>query len=84
MTHVNDRRQNYGVFAQDEVTVLTNLHVNAGMRYDQSYDQYDHFSPSWSPRAAIIYDPFPQSTFKFIYGTAFRDPSFYELSERPP
>ncbi len=80
-TDVNDRRQNYGIFAQDEVTVLTNLHVNAGLRYDQSYDQYDHFSPSWSPRAAIIYDPFPQSTFKFIYGTAFRDPNFYELSE---
>jgi outer membrane receptor for ferrienterochelin and colicins len=79
--NVNDRRQNYGIFAQDEVTVLTNLHVNAGIRYDQSYDQFDHFSPSWSPRAAIIYDPFPQSTFKFIYGTAFRDPSFYELSE---
>ncbi|HUA67363.1 MAG TPA: TonB-dependent receptor, partial [Candidatus Saccharimonadales bacterium] len=46
-----------------------------------SYDQRDHFSPSWSPRAALIYNPFRQSTFKFIYGTAFRDPSFYELSE---
>jgi outer membrane receptor for ferrienterochelin and colicins len=80
-TDVNDRRQNYGIFAQDEVTVLTNLHVNVGLRYDQSYDQYDHFNPSWSPRAAVIYDPFRQSTFKFIYGTAFRDPSFYELSE---
>ena len=80
-TDVNDRRQNYGIFAQDEVTVLTNLHVNAGLRYDQSFDQYDHFDASWSPRAAVIYDPFPQSTFKFIYGTAFRDPSFYELSE---
>ncbi|MGC9944266.1 MAG: TonB-dependent receptor, partial [Verrucomicrobiota bacterium] len=78
---VNDRRQNYGVFAQDDVTVLTNLHVNAGVRYDQSYDQYDHFDPTWSPRAALIYDPFQQSTFKFIYGTAFRDPSFYELSQ---
>jgi outer membrane receptor for ferrienterochelin and colicins len=80
-TEVNDRRQNYGFFAQDQVTVTTNLHVNAGLRFDQSYDQYDHFNPSWSPRAAVIYDPFPKSTFKFIYGTAFRDPSFYELSE---
>jgi iron complex outermembrane receptor protein len=80
-TAVNDQRQNFGVFAQDDFTVMTNLHVNAGLRYDQTYDQLDHFDPSWSPRAAIIYDPFRQSTFKFIYGTAFRDPSFFELSE---
>ncbi len=79
--NVHDRRQNYSVFAEDDFAVVTNLHVNAGVRYDQSYDQQDHFSPSWSPRAALIYDPFPQSTFKFIYGTAFRDPSFFELSE---
>ena len=78
---VHDRRQNYGIFAQDDFAVVTNLHINAGVRYDQSYDQQDHFSPSWSPRAALIYNPFQQSTFKFIYGTAFRDPSFYELSE---
>ena len=78
---VSDRRQNYGVFAQDDYAVMTNLHLNAGLRYDQTYDQLDHFDSSWSPRAAVIYDPFKQSTFKFIYGTAFRDPSFYELSE---
>jgi iron complex outermembrane receptor protein len=80
-TDVRDRRENYGVFAQDDFAVVTNLHVNAGIRYDQSYDQYDSFDPTWSPRAALIYDPFQQSTFKFIYGTAFRDPSFYELSQ---
>ena len=79
--NVYDRRQNYGIFAQDDFTVLTNLHLNAGVRYDQSYDRQDDFDSSWSPRAALIYDPFRQSTFKFIYGTAFRDPSFFELSE---
>jgi len=79
--NVHDQRQNYAIFAQDDFAVVTNLHLNAGVRYDQAYDQHDHFSPSWSPRAALIYDPFRQSTFKFIYGTAFRDPSFYELSE---
>ncbi|HTQ41099.1 MAG TPA: TonB-dependent receptor [Pirellulales bacterium] len=80
-TSVYDQRQNYGIFAQDDFEVLTNLHLNAGIRYDQSYDRLDQFNPSWSPRAAIIYDPYRQSTFKFIYSTAFRDPSFYELSE---
>jgi len=79
--NVYDQRQNYGIFAQDDFAMLTNLHLNAGVRYDQSYDRQDDFNSSWSPRAALIYDPFRQSTFKFIYGTAFRDPSFFELSE---
>ncbi|HUA38329.1 MAG TPA: TonB-dependent receptor [Candidatus Sulfopaludibacter sp.] len=79
--NVYDQRQNYSLFAQDNFAVLTNLHLNAGVRYDQSYDRQDSFNPSWSPRVALIYDPFRQSTFKFIYGTAFRDPDFYELSE---
>ena len=69
-------RQNYGLFAQGDFLILTNLHLNAGVRYDQ----YGDFDPSVSPRAALIYDPFPQSTLKFIYGTAFRDPNFLELS----
>jgi iron complex outermembrane receptor protein len=78
---IHDQRENVGVFAQGDFLILTNLHLDAGVRFDQSYDQEDHFSPSWSPRAALIYDPLPQTTLKFIYGKAFRDPSFYELSE---
>ena len=76
-TDAHDSRRNYGVFGQGDFTVLTNLHLDAGFRYDQ----YGHFDPSFSPRAAVIYDPFEQSTFKFIYGTAFRDPNFVELSD---
>ena len=76
-TDVHDTRRNYGVFGQGDFTVLTNLHLNTGVRYDQ----YGHFDPSFSPRAALIYNPFEQSTLKFIYGTAFRDPSFLELSD---
>jgi outer membrane receptor for ferrienterochelin and colicins len=71
------KRQNYGFFGQGDFLILTNLHLNAGVRYDQ----YGDFNPSVSPRAALIYDPFQQSTFKFIYGTAFRDPNFLELSD---
>lgn len=76
-TDVHDSRRNYGIFGQGDFMLLTNLHLNAGVRYDQ----YGHFDPSFSPRAALIYNPFDQSTFKFIYGTAFRDPNFVELSE---
>lgn len=73
----NGRRDNYGIFAQGDFLVLTNFHINAGVRYDK----YSHFDPSWSPRVALIYNPLEASTFKLIYGTAFRDPNFLELSD---
>jgi outer membrane receptor for ferrienterochelin and colicins len=70
-------RQSYGIYAEGDVELLKRLHLNAGARYDQ----YGDFQPAWDPRAALIYDPFDQSTFKFIYGTAFRAPNFVELSD---
>ncbi|MEY2465642.1 MAG: iron complex outerrane recepter protein [Verrucomicrobiota bacterium] len=76
-TDVHQTRQNYGVYVQGEFEVVTNLHLNAGVRYDQ----YGDFDPSVSPRAALIYHPFPTSTLKAIYGTAFRAPNFLELSD---
>jgi iron complex outermembrane receptor protein len=77
-TDVHDSRRNYGIFAQCVVTVITNrLHLNAGVRYDK----YGDFDPSVSPRAALIYNPCEQSTIKLIYGTAFRNPNFLELSD---
>jgi iron complex outermembrane receptor protein len=72
--HTN--RDNYGIFGQADIAVLDNLHLNAGVRYDE----YGTYKPDWSPRAALIYNPWKQSTFKFIYGTAFRDPNVLELA----
>jgi outer membrane receptor for ferrienterochelin and colicins len=69
-------RQNYAIFGQADVAILDNLRVNAGVRYDE----YGTYTPVWSPRAALIYNPWQQSTFKFIYGTAFRDPNILELA----
>ena len=74
---IHSDRQSYGVYAQGEFTVLTNLHVNGGARYDQ----YGTFDPAFSPRLALIYRPFEKSTIKAIYGTAFRAPNFLELSD---
>jgi len=65
---------NYGVFLQGDVALRTNLHLNAGARYDQ----YGDFDPAFSPRVAVIYSPVLESTFKAIYGTAFRVPTFRE------
>jgi outer membrane receptor for ferrienterochelin and colicin len=75
-SHTRANRQSYGVYAQGDFVVLTNLHFTGGARYDQ----YSHFTPSIDPRLALIYHPFTTSTLKAIYGTAFRAPSFYELT----
>jgi outer membrane receptor for ferrienterochelin and colicins len=77
-TDVHTSRRNYGIFGQGVFTIVTNrLHLDAGVRYDK----YGHFDPSVSPRAALIYNPCDRSTLKLIYGTAFRDPNFLELSD---
>ncbi len=72
-------RQSYGVYFQGDVAVLTNLHLNAGARYDQ----YGDFYPAFNPRLALIYNPVGQTVFKAIYGTAFRAPNFFELRRAP-
>jgi outer membrane receptor for ferrienterochelin and colicins len=74
---VHDHRQNYGFYAQGDFELVKSLHLTAGGRYDQ----YGDFHRSISPRAALIYNPLEQTTFKAIYGTAFRDPNFLELSD---
>lgn len=68
-------RQSYGVYGEGEVELLKQLHANGGVRYDQ----YGSFHPDIDPRVALIYDPFEKTTFKAIYGTAFRAPNFVEL-----
>jgi outer membrane receptor for ferrienterochelin and colicins len=70
-------RQSYGVYAQGDFALRHNLHLDSGIRYDQ----YGHFDPAFDPRVALIYNPLAGSTFKAIYGTAFRAPNFTELSD---
>lgn len=70
-------RLSYGVYAEGDVELLKELRLNAGARYDQ----YGDFEPAYDPRVALIYEPFDKSTFKAIYGTAFRAPNFLELSD---
>jgi len=74
---VTGQRESYGVYVQGDFAVLTNLHLNGGVRYDQ----YGDFDPSFNQRAALIYNPLQGSTLKAIYGTAFRAPNFSELSD---
>jgi outer membrane receptor for ferrienterochelin and colicins len=76
-TDANLYRLSYGVYLQGDFMLLTNLHLNVGIRDDQ----YGSFNPKFSPRAALIYNPWKTATLKGIYGTAFRVPNFLELSD---
>lgn len=70
-------RQNHGVYVQGDFSVLTNLMLSVGGRYDQ----YGDFDPAFNPRLALIYNPVGSTVLKALYGTAFRAPNFFELSD---
>lgn len=64
----------YSFYAQDEYQVLKNGILNAGVRYDY----FSTFGDTVNPRVALIYQPWEPTTFKLIYGQAFRAPNAYE------
>lgn len=75
--YLNDQRDSkeWAVYAQDEFSITKALILNAGLRHDH----YDTFGGTTNPRLALIYSPLPRTTFKFLYGRAFRAPNNYEL-----
>jgi outer membrane receptor for ferrienterochelin and colicins len=75
--YLDDKRKavNWGVFAQDEFAILDYLTLNLGVRYDN----FQTFGGTTNPRVALIYRPLEETTFKLIYGSAFRAPNSYEL-----
>jgi outer membrane receptor for ferrienterochelin and colicins len=75
--YLNDKRDSsvWALYIQDEYKILNNLILNAGVRYDH----YETFGSTTNPRLAFIYNPFEKTTFKLLYGTAFRAPNAYEL-----
>jgi len=75
--YLDDERESsrFGLFVQDEVRVLDNLILNAGVRRDQ----YSTFGGSTNPRVGLIYLPWEGTAWKLLYGRAFRTPSAYEF-----
>jgi iron complex outermembrane receptor protein len=76
--YLNDNRQSriLGVFGQSEIKILSNLTLNAGVRYDHYFQS---FGGTVNPRVGLVYNPWPSGTFKLLYGQAFRAPNAYEL-----
>jgi iron complex outermembrane receptor protein len=65
----------WGVYAQGEFQILSELILNAGLRHDH----YSTFGGTTNPRFALVYHPFDPTVVKAIYGKAFRAPNAYEL-----
>lgn len=54
------------------------ISITAGGRFDN----YSDFGSSVNPRLGIIYKAFKDLNFKFLYGQAFRAPTFNELYDK--
>lgn len=67
-------------YLQNEYQALDNLSLTLGLRLDK----YSVFKMFTSPRGAIIYQPAKSSTFKLLYGEAFRIPNVYEVNYHDP
>jgi iron complex outermembrane receptor protein len=74
---INDSRSTriIGLFAQGDFVLASRLRLNAGLRYD-NYPQ--QFGSTLNPRVGLIYNPWDSTTFKALYGRAFRPPNAYE------
>jgi iron complex outermembrane receptor protein len=75
--YLDDQRDSdfWALYFQDEFEIFQGLLLNAGVRFDH----YSTFGGTTNPRIGLIANPIPSSTFKLLYGRAFRAPSAYEL-----
>jgi len=73
--NIDRRDKSFALFAQDERKLSDCWKLDLGVRFDfSSYRQ-----SFLSPRAALIYQPSSEWTYKFLYGRGFRNPSAFEL-----
>lgn len=76
IVYLDDRRsaRRAGLYLQDQITLGPRTLVNAGLRYDRTSGQ----PGGVSPRVALIRTLRAGTTFKAIYGLAFRAPNTFE------
>lgn len=71
----DEDRTIYYLSLQDQWNVATDWTLTMGVRYDE----YSDFGSTVNPRAALVWETQHNLTTKFLYGRAFRAPSFAEL-----
>ncbi|RZV60141.1 MAG: TonB-dependent receptor [Pseudomonadales bacterium] len=68
-------REAYHVSIQDEIRLSNDLELTVGLRFDE----FNDVGGAVNPRAALVWAADYNLTTKFLYGRAFRAPSFTEL-----
>ena len=75
-TVADDRQtRNGGLYVQGELRLSDFLLLNTGLRYDY---YFDGFGGTLDRRLGAIFSPTARTTFKLLYGEAFRAPNAYE------
>jgi len=75
LVHIDRGDKMYALFLQDERALSKNWTLDLGLRFDGSVNRRSFVSP----RAALIYQPSANWTYKFLYGRAFRNPTLFDL-----
>ena len=73
--NIDKRDKTLAFFLQDEKRLSPHWSLNLGARYDLSTYRKNFVSP----RAALIYQPSDQWSYKFLFGRSFRNPSTFQL-----
>ena len=73
--NIDKRDKTLAFFIQDEKKLSPHWSLDLGARYDLSTYRKNFVSP----RAALIYQPSDQWSYKFLFGRSFRNPSAFQL-----
>jgi len=73
--NINRGDKTYALFLQDERRLSSRWTLHLGLRFDGSAYRQSFASP----RAALIYQPSINWTYKFLYGRSFRNPTAFDL-----
>ena len=75
LVNIDKRDKTLAFFVQDEKQLSRHWSLNLGARYDLSIYRENFVSP----RAALIYQPSEDWSYKFLFGRSFRNPSSFQL-----
>jgi iron complex outermembrane receptor protein len=67
-------------YAQNELQIVDNLALTLGIRSDK----FSNLKSTFTPRAAVVYNPLPASALKLLYGRAYRKPNTFEVNSEDP
>ena len=72
----NDHDDLVGGFVQDTISILDNLSLIAGIKYETN----SFTGSDWSPRGCILYSPASNHHLRLSLSRSFRTPGFFENS----